>query len=131
MVKLKHFDISEFDSPDEPGLAARIMDESFLLKLDEARSYSSIPFRITSGLRTPAHNQKVGGVMPDPSKGKKGSSHLYGYAADIAAPDSRSRFIIVNALLKAGFNRIGISGKNGFIHVDNDPDKPGDVIFTY
>ena len=54
---------------------------------------------------------------------------MYGYAADIAAPDSRTKFIIIDSLLKAGFNRIGV-GKT-FIHCDNDPDKSPDVIWTY
>ena len=121
-----HFELSEFDSPDEIG-SGKIMDSNFLAMLDDARGIAGISFRITSGYRTPAHNAKVGGVSP--SNNSKGSSHLYGYAADIAASDSRSKFIIVDSLLKAGFNRIGV-GKT-FIHVDNDPDKSPDVIWTY
>jgi hypothetical protein len=31
--------------------------------------------------------------------------------------------------MEAGFNRIGISST--FIHVDNDPSKPEDVIWLY
>jgi uncharacterized protein YcbK (DUF882 family) len=123
-----HFELSEFDSPDEIGSGSN-MDATFLQMLDDARGIAGIPFRITSGFRTPSHNAYVGGVQP--SLKSKGSSHLFGYAADIAAPDSRTRYIIVSSLLKAGFNRIGISGKNGFIHVDNDPDKTDSVIFTY
>jgi uncharacterized protein YcbK (DUF882 family) len=129
MVKLKHFDISEFDSPDEVGSAAAVMDHDFLTMLDHARSIAGISFRITSGYRTPSHNAYVGGVSP--SNSSKGSSHLYGYAADIAAPTSRERYIITKALLEAGFTRIGISGKNGFIHVDNDPEKDDRCIWTY
>ena len=121
-----HFELSEFDSPDEIG-SGKTMDSNFLAMLDDARGIAGIPFTITSGFRTPAHNAKVGGVSP--SNSSKGSSHLYGYAADIAAPDSRSKFIIVDSLLKAGFNRIGV-GKT-FVHVDNDPDKSPDVIWTY
>jgi len=64
------------------------------------------------------------------------SSHLYGRAADILATTSRDRFNIVNALIKAGFNRIGISEKSGFIHVDNDcqeygGQKSSNVIWIY
>jgi len=35
----------------------------------------------------------------------------------------------VNALLKAGFTRIGIA--SSFVHVDCDPTKPAQVIWTY
>ena len=125
-MNLLHFELSEFDSPDEIG-SGKTMDSNFLSMLDDARGIAGIPFTITSGFRTPAHNAKVGGVSP--SNNSKGSSHMYGYAADIAAPDSRTKFIIIDSLLKAGFNRIGV-GKT-FIHCDNDPDKSPDVIWTY
>ena len=126
MVKLLHFELSEFDSPDEIG-SGKNMDSNFLAMLDDARGIAGIPFTITSGFRTPSHNAYVGGVQP--SLQSKGSSHLFGYAADIAAPTSRQKYIIVKSLLQAGFNRIGIG--ETFIHVDNDPDKDPDVIWTY
>ena len=117
---MKHFSLNEFDSPDiESG--GENMDQGFLDLLDEARSIADIPFKINSGFRTKEHNEKVGG--------KPKSSHLRGYAADIACNDSRSRHIIIDSLLSAGFNRIGIA--KSFIHVDNDPEKDGDVIWVY
>jgi zinc D-Ala-D-Ala carboxypeptidase len=121
-----HFELSEFDSPDEVG-SGKIMDSNFLAMLDDARGIAGIPFTITSGVRTPSWNARVGGVQP--SLKSKGSSHLFGYAADIAAPTSREKYLIVDSLLKSGFNRIGIG--ESFIHVDNDPDKDEDVIWTY
>ena len=96
------------------------MSVAFLNKLTEARKIAAIGFKITSGYRSPEHNQKVGGV---------GSSHTRGCAVDIYAPTSRQKYIIINSLLQAGFNRIGIA-KN-FIHVDNDATKTEDVIWTY
>lgn len=114
-----HFDISEFDSPDEIGSASNNMDATFLQMLDDARGIAGIPFRITSGFRTPSHNAYVGGVQP--SLKSKGSSHLFGYAADIACNNSADREVILNSLIRAGFRRIGIA--NTFIHCDNDPDK--------
>ena len=103
------------------------MDSDFLTMLDSARSIANVSFKITSGFRTPSHNAYVGGVQPGLKS--KGSSHLFGYAADIAATDSRTKYIIVDSLLQAGFNRIGIA--KTFIHVDNDPDKDPNVIWTY
>jgi uncharacterized protein YcbK (DUF882 family) len=80
-----------------------------------------VPFKINSGYRTAGHNRKVGGV--------KASSHTLGLAADIHCTDSRNRAHIVSALMEVGFNRIGIAPT--FIHVDNDPSKPEDVIWLY
>ena len=117
---MRYFNIEEFDSPDEPG-SGQYMDDDFLEMLDKARQFAGIPFVINSGYRTKAHNAKVGGL--------KNSAHLDGFAADIRCHGSRERMYIVGALLEAGFNRIGIG--NGFIHVDNDPTKPEDVIWTY
>ena len=113
-----HFELSEFDSPDEVG-SGKIMDADFLAMLDDARSIAGIPFTITSGVRTPSWNARVGGVQP--SLKSKGSSHLFGYAADIACNNSADREIILAAVIKAGFRRVGIA--NTFIHIDNDPDK--------
>jgi len=115
-----YFEYNEFDSPDEKGSYVH-MDEGFLNKLAKAREEASIAFKITSGYRTPSHNEKVGGV---PS-----SSHTKGHAVDIYAPTSRQKYWIISALLSAGFNRIGIA-KN-FIHVDDDPSKAEDVLWTY
>ncbi len=97
------------------------IDKTFLLKLDEARDYANIPFHINSAFRTPEHNAKIGG--------KPNSSHLRGLAVDIKATDSRTRFLILNALIHVGFTRIGIA--DTFIHVDDDNAKDFNVIWTY
>ena len=121
-MELLHFDISEFDSPDEIG-SGKHMDETFLRMLDDARGIAGVPFRITSGYRTPSHNAYVGGVQAGLKS--KGSSHLFGYAADIACASGQDREIIVSALIKAGFRRLGIA--KTFIHCDNDPDKVNSI----
>ena len=97
------------------------MDVDFLAKLDKAREYADLPFIINSAYRSPEHNAKVGG--------KPGSSHIKGLAVDISAKDSRTRFLILDALFAVGFTRIGIAGS--FIHVDSDIDKSQNVIWTY
>ncbi len=126
MDKLKYFKTDEFDSPDEKGSGAKYMSNNFIYKLDLARHYAKLPFQINSGVRTPDHNKKVGG--------KPNSSHLTtteggACAADIKYLGSRSRFIIINSLLRAGFSRIGVH--EVFIHVDDDPRKDKDVIWLY
>ena len=119
MYDPKYFALSEFDSPDFPASGLN-MDATFLQMLDSARDKAGIPFKITSGYRTESHNAKVGGVS--------NSSHLRGYAADVAVSNGNERWIIIDSLIKAGFNRIGVA--KGFIHVDNDPDK-SPAIWTY
>ena len=120
-VTLKYFSYEEFDSPDLPNSGLANMDKDFLKKLDRAREIAKIPFKINSGYRTDDHNKKVGG--------KINSSHRFGYAADIAIRNSRERHDILTALQAAGFNRFGIA--SGFIHVDNDPQKTPNVLWTY
>lgn len=117
---MRYFDIEEFDSPDEPG-SGQYMDDRFLEMLDNARHLAGIPFIINSGFRTPSANQDC--------KGLPNSSHLDGYAADIRCVTSRDRAWIIGALLEAGFTRIGIG--ETFIHVDNDPTKPEEVMWHY
>ena len=120
MVDLKYFNIDEFDSPDQVG-SGQLMHESFLHKLDDARGIAGVRFMITSGFRTEEHNSFVGGV--------DSSSHTRGWAVDISCRDSVSRYKIIYALMAVGFNRIGIA--DTFIHVDDDPSKIENVIWTY
>ena len=120
-MTLKYFSYEEFESPDLPNSGFANMDRDFLSKLDRAREIAQIPFKINSGYRTDTHNEKVGGQL--------NSSHRFGYAADIAIRNSRERHDILAALQDAGFNRFGIA--SGFIHVDNDPQKTPNVLWTY
>ena len=91
-------------------------------RLQKARNIAGIPFIISSGVRCERHNEAVGG--------EPNSSHLRGLAADIATnytAKSRQRYVILDALLEAGFCRIGISER--FIHVDIDMNKSQDVLW--
>ena len=97
------------------------MNEDFLAKLDKAREFANIPFIINSAYRNPEQNARVGG--------KPNSSHLRGLAVDIRANDSSTRYIVLNALISVGFNRIGVA--SSFIHVDDDKEKANNVIWTY
>ena len=115
----RHFERSEFDSPDVEGSGDE-MQEGFIRMLHRARVLSNTPFRINSGYRSHSHNQKVGGTP--------NSSHLKGCAADIHISSSVQRMKVLAALVDAGFRRIGIA--DTFIHVDNDPSK-NDACWTY
>jgi len=119
-VNLRHFTLSEFDSPDAPG-SGRKMDPEFLRTLDTARELAGCPFRITSGYRSVAANRACGGVA--------NSAHLRGLAADIFAPNSQIRYRVLFGLIHAGFQRIGIGPD--FIHADCDLSKAPQVTWLY
>jgi len=118
---MKYFKESEFFCQCGCGRDFNYMDENVVRNLDRARAVSGIPFVLTSSIRCLSHNKKVGG--------SKNSSHLSGYAVDIKCTMAYYRFKIVEALLDVGFSRIGI-GKD-FIHADQDPDKPKELIWGY
>ncbi len=119
MNSLNYFKEKEFTCEGE--IVFDKMNELLLQKLDNARGFAGIPFKITSSFRSADHNKKVGG--------KPNSAHTKGLAVDIACNDSRSRMIIIESLLVAGFDRIGIA--NDFIHADCDSSLPQNVIWTY
>lgn len=95
------------------------MDKKLLDMLEQARSIADVPFVINSAIRCEAHNARSGGVG--------GSSHLTGNAVDIRALDSYTKYRIVYGLFMAGFKRIGIY--SDFVHCDNDPGKPFEVLW--
>ena len=116
---MNHFTLQEFAC--RCGCGRVEMNGEFLERLDQARDLAGAPFHVTSGFRCPAHNLAVGGVP--------GSSHTKGRAVDIACPDSRTRALVLQGLIRAGFGRLGL-GKD-FIHADLDPDKPSPAVWTY
>jgi uncharacterized protein YcbK (DUF882 family) len=98
-------------------------------KLQNIRDITNKSMTITSGLRCEAFNTKI--------KGSPSSSHVpndegIGLAVDIACTTSESRFEIVDVAIKF-FRRIGIAGEHtgNFLHLDIDPYKTQDVIWTY
>jgi len=97
------------------------MNKSLIDMLDVARELAGVPFKITSSWRSPEWNAEIGG--------SPNSAHLRGNAVDIACDSSCNRMVIVDALIIAGFNRIGV-GKT-FIHVDIDELLPQDVMWLY
>lgn len=107
---MSYFKIEEFECS---CCGDNDMDLDFLCRLTNARKFAGIPFYINSGYRCETHNKNVGGSST--------SSHLKGVACDIKCDCSGKREKIISALIKAGFNRIGVS--KTFIHVDSDSDK--------
>jgi len=101
-------------------------------KLQKARDWLDMPIYVTSGCRC-EHNNRIGG-------GKKDSSHLCLRTKKACGIDvkltrenrpmtSHERFLLVSALLEAGFTRIGIH--DTFIHGDTSRTKPQRVMWLY
>jgi len=102
----------------KPGEVTGLSD-ILIDRLDRMREAAGIPLIITCGLRTIKANDLV--------EGKPNSAHLSGLAADLACPDSQTRFKLVLAAYQAGFRRIEVASAH--IHVDIDETKPQDVMF--
>jgi uncharacterized protein YcbK (DUF882 family) len=97
------------------------MNNETIDKLNKAREIANIPFILNSAYRTVDHEKRMG--RPGTS------SHTNGRAIDIRATQGRTKFIVIDALLKAGFTRIGVH--SGFIHADDDPTKSDKVLWLY
>ncbi len=98
---MTYFKNNEFIEPESLDHAVRVM-------LERTRQHAGIPMVISSSLR-PRRGRKKSAHYKD----KEGKYH----GVDIKCRDSRSRYLIVNAALKAGFTRIGIYDLH--IHLDN------------
>lgn len=97
----------EFYSPDT---MTGTMNKDFMLKLQRLRTAVGVRFKITSGFRTAAQNEKV--------KGAKDSQHLTGNAADLSHADwngyTKRKFL--SAALSLNLS-VGIYKKH--FHVDD------------
>lgn len=120
-MNLRYFDVSEFDSPDDPGSAEENMDEDFLRLIDQIRHRCGFAFVVNSGYRSNDYNEQIGG--------SEDSAHTRGTAADIRVEGSRQRYFLVKEALNHGVTRIGIG--DGFVHIDNDEQNDQEVIWLY
>ena len=111
-MKFKYFTYKEFDCKGGQGKGEN-MNDDFICLLDDARELAGIPFKITSGYRTPEYNKQL---IDYGFQASITSSHIQGLAADIEVKNSENRFRIVGALVSVGIYRIVI-GKD-FIHCD-------------
>lgn len=111
MIELKHFNKGtrdEFACKCGCGRGIRNMDHEFLGMIDDARDRAGFAFSIKSGYRCPAHNTNVGSTS---------INHVSGKAVDIVCYNSVTRLKMIQALLDAGFRRLGLHAS--FIHADS------------
>jgi hypothetical protein len=114
-----YFTKEEFDC--KCGCGLNNMQESHMDKIYAARISANIPFVIVSGSRCPEHNKKEGG---EPT-----SDHLTGHGTDTQAMSGRAKWRIEEALLDAGFNRMGRGST--FVHAGDDPQNTSHVLWNY
>lgn len=129
MYEPQYFSWEEFDCPSHEGSGRANMDHDFVRMLDKCRELADVPFKITSGFRTAAHNKSL---QERGFKASNNSAHLYGRAVDVAVTDSSARFKIIKAAISVGFSRIGVA--KTFIHIDNmdeSDNKPTGVAWLY
>lgn len=120
MITSKYFKESEFNRC-VPSCTLQDMNQVAMDKLDEARELAGIPFVINCAYRS---------KQWDLNKGRNGlSAHTSGYAVDIRCNTDKNRFKIIEALIKAGFKRIGIA--KTFIHADCSPSHSQEVSWLY
>ena len=112
----RNFTAEEFNCP---CCGEVIINGHLVNMLQAARDRAAIAFVITSGYRCENWNRILGGA--------EDSSHLSGMAVDIATETLNQRFIILKAVLAAGFRRIGVYMRH--IHVDIDGTKPEDLVW--
>ena len=88
--------------------------------LNKLRSQLGRPIYVTSGIRCPEQNRRVGG--------EHDSAHLIGEAADLACGIARERYDLLKLAFPL-FKRIGVG--RTFIHVDVSPSLTQEVCWLY
>jgi uncharacterized protein YcbK (DUF882 family) len=111
----RNFYKSEFDSRDGAEMPADVLSNVIKLagELQKLRDHLGVPIHINSGYRSPAHNERIGGVS--------NSQHLFGKAADIVVKDMTPADVrrVIEALIDKGdMLQGGLSDYPGFVHYD-------------
>jgi hypothetical protein len=120
MVTSKYFKESEFQKC-SPACSLQDMNQSTMNRFDTARDIAGIPLVITSAYRSVEHERKQGRAGT--------SSHTLGHAIDIRCNTDGNRFKVIDAILKAGFRRIGIA--RTYIHADDSRKHTPEVSWMY
>ena len=103
-MELKHFSPEEFNHFDK-------MNPELLVLLDELREIYGKPIIITSDFRGPNH-------PIEKAKPNGPGVHSFGVAIDVASVGGTTTLELVRAAIAVGFERIGVSRKNNFVHLD-------------
>jgi len=122
MTTSKWFSEKEFNQL-TPSCSLQDMSQSTMDKLDAARDIAGIPFVLTCASRPSEW---------DRARGRSGTgAHTLKPCptVDIRCNTDTNRWKIVNALIKAGFKRIGIA--KTYIHADDSEKHSQEIIWLY
>lgn len=112
-MKIGYFDTKEFESKDgKPSpFDETVVKRELIVLLNAIRSRYGKPIVVTSGYRSPEHNEAVGGV--------KNSYHTLGLAADIRPlNENRSDVSMLQAICDEMNPHGGVGFYDTFCHVD-------------
>lgn len=115
MKLTEHFYLSEFQSKDLAAFPEEVKQNLLVLaeNLEVLRTHLGQPIIITSGYRSPDHNEKIGGASE--------SMHLTGKAADIKVAGMSARMLHgqIDMLIKHGKMKEGGLGLySTWVHYD-------------
>ena len=112
-MKIGYFDTKEFESKDgKPSpFDETVVKRELIVLLNAIRSRYGKPIVVTSGYRSPEHNEAVGGV--------KNSYHTLGLAADIRPlNENRSDVSLLQGICDEMNPHGGVGFYDTFCHVD-------------
>lgn len=108
------------------GAGSLLFHEETLDRLEKLRLKYAAPMVITSGYRSPEHNDRVSNT------GRTGP-HTTGRAVDVKVVGGAARFRLIELAIEFGFTGIGVA--KSFVHLDDVPvgEKaiPRPAIWTY
>ena len=99
------------------------LDDDMIKTIERIESILDRELLITSGYRSPNH--------PIEKAKSKPGEHSTGLAVDVACANPSQFYDLVEAAIEVGVKRIGISRKNGFVHLGLDNSRSGRTIWTY
>lgn len=104
----KHFDSKEFDCKDGNNGGVTVNYE-LIDVLENARDFFNAPIIVTSGIRNPEYNKKVGGALK--------SKHIIGIAADIKVRGVEPKYVY-EYFNKLYPDKYGVGLYASFVHID-------------
>lgn len=124
-MSLRHFKRSEFSCK---HCGANLMQDWFLVLIDQLRHRHGRPLVISSGYRCPEHNARVS------STGLAGP-HTTGCAVDLRVARAEA-YNVLRLAMEMEFPGIGIAQKGAerFIHIDalvDAPGRPRPTVWSY
>ena len=118
-----YFTRAEFACPLTDGCAMR---EDFMARLVALREEFGRPMVVTSGYRSPEHNEQIGGAQ--------NSAHMDGRAVDVLMAGEHA-FQLVKRALEHGFTGIGLKQhgpfEKRFVHLDDAAHEGRPRVWTY